>query len=143
MSHVAPTQVDPATRQCPRCRRDCTDCPPQAKYCVNCGKRLPGPFTILARRALLALYSLRQPPLLQFGPPIGKFYVYRGPADRSLILTGYGNALFHLGRTYEHRPPPTRNLPEALRCYLKSARLGNEQATQRLQALPPPAETHV
>ena len=43
------------------------------------------------------------------------------------ILVGYSNAMFKLGWTYERGV--MRNLPEALRCYRKSARLGNLDAT--------------
>lgn len=49
----------------------------------------------------------------------------------SQILRGYANALYKLGRRYEivlgHRNPR-----EAVRCYLKAARLGNMMAFARL-----------
>ena len=57
---------------------------------------------------------------------------YRGDGDRSKVVTGYGNALFNLGWRYERGWGVRRNLPEALRCYSKSSKLGNLDATVRL-----------
>jgi TPR repeat protein len=42
--------------------------------------------------------------------------------------------MFNLGWRYERGNGTFRNLPEALRCYRKSARLGNADATVRLTA---------
>jgi len=53
---------------------------------------------------------------------------------RTPIVVGYGNALFKLGWRYERGQGDFRNLPEAIRCYRKSARLGNLDATVRLAA---------
>lgn len=52
-----------------------------------------------------------------------------GPATR--IIEGYANALFRLGAYYESSMS-SQNKSEAIRCYLKSARLGNTQALERL-----------
>jgi TPR repeat protein len=54
---------------------------------------------------------------------------YGGERDRSRIVAGYGKAMFNLGWRYERR----RNLPEAVRCYFKSSKLGNPDATARLE----------
>ena len=51
------------------------------------------------------------------------------PASR--IISGYANALFRLGAYYENSLS-SRNSNEAIRCYLKSARLGNLEALSRL-----------
>jgi TPR repeat protein len=51
---------------------------------------------------------------------------------RTPILIGYSNALFALGWRYERAGGTSRNLPEAIRCYRKSARLGNAGAMARL-----------
>ena len=51
---------------------------------------------------------------------------------RTAILMGYANALYHLGWRYERGAGTPRNLPEAKRCYKKSARLGNLDAVVRL-----------
>jgi TPR repeat protein len=48
------------------------------------------------------------------------------------ILIAYGNAMFRLGWRYERAGSASRNLPEAIRCYRKSARLGNLDAMVRL-----------
>ena len=58
--------------------------------------------------------------------------MYAGPNDRSKILLGYGNALFNLGWNYERRRGAARNFAEAVRCYRKSSKLGNLDATVRL-----------
>jgi TPR repeat protein len=57
---------------------------------------------------------------------------YTGDPDRSKVVTGYGNALFNLGWRYERGWGVRRNLPEAVRCYFKSSKLGNLDATVRL-----------
>ncbi|MDB5297443.1 MAG: hypothetical protein JWO31_3426 [Phycisphaerales bacterium] len=51
---------------------------------------------------------------------------------RSAVVVGYANALCRLGWRYESRPAAARNVPEAVRCYLKAARLGNPDALARL-----------
>jgi len=56
---------------------------------------------------------------------------------RTAILIGYANALYHLGWRYECGSGTPRNMPEATRCYKKSARLGNLDAIVRLA----PSET--
>ena len=50
----------------------------------------------------------------------------------SLILIGYGNAMFNLGRRYEAGQGTARNTDEAIRCYFKAAKLGNHNALARL-----------
>ena len=57
------------------------------------------------------------------------------PADagpRSPIVVGYSNALWRLGWRYEHGRGLSRNVSEAIRCYHKSAGLGNAEAAARL-----------
>jgi TPR repeat protein len=53
------------------------------------------------------------------------------PESSSEILRGYANALYNLGRRYEIAAA-NRNPREAVRCYLKAARLGNLMAFARL-----------
>lgn len=56
------------------------------------------------------------------------------------VLVAYASALFRLGWRYERGHGAHRNPAEAIRCYFKSARLGNVNAADRLGAtLPPPA----
>ncbi len=50
--------------------------------------------------------------------------------DRAPILIGYGKAMFQLGQKYESSG--LKNRKEAMRCYRKSARLGNSEAKNRL-----------
>jgi hypothetical protein len=49
------------------------------------------------------------------------------------IIRGYANAMFRLGLRYEVR----RNDDEALRCYGKASKLGNEDAAARMGELCP------
>ncbi len=55
------------------------------------------------------------------------------PTSRSAILRGYAAALYTLARRYEHGRAH-RNPAEAIRCFTKSARLGNAAAARRLAA---------
>jgi TPR repeat protein len=55
---------------------------------------------------------------------------------RSMILAGYANALYRLGWRYEAGLGTSRNSVEALRCYHKSAKLGNLAALARLGSGP-------
>ena len=54
---------------------------------------------------------------------------------RSPIVTGYANALCRLGWRYESHLGFERNVSEAVRCYLKAARLGNEEALAKLTGM--------
>jgi TPR repeat protein len=52
---------------------------------------------------------------------------------RSQMIFGYAAAMHNLGVRYEEgRRGTPRNLQEAVRCYIKSARLGNDRAMDRL-----------
>lgn len=64
-------------------------------------------------------------------PPPG-VPAFPGAESSSQIVRGYANALYSLGRRYEIDAGPGRNRREALRCYLKAARLGNIMAFARL-----------
>ncbi len=64
-------------------------------------------------------------------PPID----HRGP--RAPVVVGYSNALWRLGWRYEHGRGAIRNMPEALRCYSKSAGLGNVEAAARIDSRGP------
>jgi TPR repeat protein len=50
----------------------------------------------------------------------------------SAVVQGYGNALYRMGRRYESGDGAASNPREALRCFSKSARLGNFWAMARL-----------
>jgi TPR repeat protein len=56
-----------------------------------------------------------------------------GPVGpRAPVVIGYSKALWRLGWRYEHGRGAVRNVPEAMRCYGKSAGLGNVEAQGRL-----------
>ena len=135
-----PTAAAPA--KCLRCATDLTHLPESARYCPRCGldSQAP-PAALLSREAAVRLSGadllgewrhlcqLTQPipidPAPQTLPPT---------EAHSLILQGYGNALYKLGRRYESCNGAARNLREASRCYLKAARLGNFWALALLAA---------
>ena len=118
------------TRQnadCPTCGRDLGGLG-QAVYCPGCGQKI--------------FSRTKWGRLIGFGMAIFhslSFGRFRNPQQmpidrtgRTPILIGYGNAMFNLGWRYERGCGTHRNLPEAVRCYKKSARLGNVDATIRL-----------
>ena len=113
---------------CRTCGEAVADLPPAARYCPGCGARVRPPLSRLDRaRRLLAHLAGRA----ETAPPTAT-----GPTTR--ILVGYGNALFSLGWRYERGTRARRNMPEAIRCYRKSARLGNVDAAVRLGTSTPP-----
>jgi TPR repeat protein len=96
-----------------------------ARFCPDCGSRIPMPprrhFTLV--RQILPLIHLGRGNVVDDTPT---------QPGRTAILIGYANALYHLGWRYERGSGTPRNLPEAKRCYTKSARLGNLDAVIRL-----------
>ncbi len=113
---------------CQCCGRDLDGLCPRAVYCPDCGKKLPALWRNGGRASAAG-------GLVRF--LTGRFRARSDlAADTAAsgactpILTGYGRALFGLGWRYEKGN--SRNLPEAIRCYRKSARLGNPDAMTRL-----------
>jgi TPR repeat protein len=99
----------------------------QAIYCPGCGQRIRRKNNRrLNWAAILYVLTLGRFPHRVPGP------TNTSSGDRTPILIGYGNAMFNLGWRYERGSGTCRNLPEAMRCYKKSARLGNMDATVRL-----------
>ena len=115
--------VDPTSTpaRCGGCAADLSALPTQATFCPGCGRRLRPARSIWRTTASTVARLWRGKPL----PPVPD-----GP--RAPIVVGYGNALWRLGWRYEHGRGTTRNVPEALRCYRKSAGLGNAEAQSRL-----------
>ena len=112
-----------ADPRCPGCGERLSPLPVQAVFCPACGRRLVVPLT--PWRIAVAIVSR-----LVSGPgpePTDK----RGP--RAAVIVGYSNALWRLGWRYEHGRGAIRNVPEAIRCYRKSADLGNAEAQSRLE----------
>lgn len=91
---------------------------------------------------LRAAFDANQPspakeaqPVAGASPPVATSFVpaFRTAAGAaSLVLIGYANAMFRLGRRYERGHGVSRNPGEAVRCYTKAARLGNVAALDRL-----------
>jgi predicted RNA-binding Zn-ribbon protein involved in translation (DUF1610 family) len=117
---------------CPGCGRDLSGLD-RAIFCPGCGRQLQFQISCRERLTNSACALLSSLTFGRFG---------RGPhvpsaeinTDRAPILIGYGRAMFNLGWRYERGQGSFRNLPEAIRCYRKSARLGNLDATVRLAA---------
>lgn len=118
---------------CACCGRDLTNLQTGARFCPDCGSKIP----VLRHRHFSMIRRVL--PLIHLGrgdvPDTGA-----GPG-RTAILIGYANAMYHLGWRYERGNGTPKNLPEAKRCYKKSARLGNLDAIVRLA--PSESETPV
>ena len=132
--------VIPVQARCLRCDHDLTRLPEAARFCPRCGLDMLGspPATFLP-------YQPNQNPRLAglLGGWEHLFHIFHAsgqsgvtqspsPQATSVVVKGYGNALYRLGRRYELGPGAISNPREALRCYSKSARLGNFWAMARL-----------
>jgi len=129
---------------CLRCGADLSRLPEVARYCPRCG---------LDTRAASAAHLPAGAPV---GPPppaqvlggwkhlsqwldapshsprqIGPVTLPTADAT-SVMIQGYGNAMYRLGQRYEGMWGTGANAREALRCYSKSARLGNVWALARI-----------
>jgi hypothetical protein len=108
-------------QQCPRCFWELSAIAGVARFCPRCGMQLapvpvdPVPVPAVDRQAELAAIS----------PATGA---------HSLILIGYAAAMTNLGCRYETGFGMPRNEDEAIRCYIKAARLGNSLALERLSS---------
>jgi TPR repeat protein len=100
----------PVLPPCPDCHSDLSNIPVIAKFCPHCGTGLEGRVTAVPARNAAPFARLTD------------------------MVVGYANAMCRLGWRYEVGPAGTRNPREAARCYFKSARLGNSEARERLQA---------
>jgi TPR repeat protein len=95
-------------------------------FCPECRRRLADPPTLLDRLAHAAHAVLHFHRTALPTTPVGLV------ASSSAVVRGYGAALYNLGWRYERGAG--RNVPEAVRCYRKSARLGNPAAANRLKS---------
>ena len=110
---------------CIACGRDTTQLQLAARFCPDCGAKLQ----MAHRRRFQMCRQIL--PLIHLGR--GELFDAELPVrGRTAILIGYANAMYRLGWRYERGSGIPRNLPEATRCYTKSARLGNLDAMIRL-----------
>lgn len=111
--------------RCPRCACDGSALPTDARFCPHCGHPWP------------ALVHALDQPAPQSPPPV----IDPPPLPHSLIIQAYACALAHLGQRYQLGHGVQRNPDEALRCYLKAARLGNDPARSHLARLGIPQDS--
>ena len=140
---AGPAGVAPA--QCLRCGADLSRLPEEGRYCPRCGldSHASPPAALLLgdsrdKHQLSDTLGAWQH-LTQFRVsndiPAPRVPQPQAPAVASSeILEGYANALYKLGQRYERAQGVGGNFREALRCYCKSARLGNLWAMGRLAA---------
>jgi len=137
----APVAAMPA--RCHRCSADVSRLPVAARFCPRCGLEVHAPASMDAAVVTddavweqLASHWLR----VTGAPPSGDGQ--GGERVHSLILLGYANAMYNLGFRYELGRGAARNPREAVRCYLKAARLGNPWALARLAPRDPHLPEH-
>ncbi len=127
MNGFAPAHLsDLNGTRCPGCDLDLCALPATATFCPGCRRRLRPERTLWVTlpTILCRLWRGRgDPPVDRSGP-------------RAPVVVGYGKALWRLGWRYEHGRGMSRNVPEAMRCYRKSAGLGNVEAAARIDAVP-------
>jgi TPR repeat protein len=132
MSDAAPDDDDGVPR-CAACELRLEHLPIAARFCPWCGEALP------ARAAAMLPASPRSQLRERMDKLRAIVREHIGDEDaspdqlaleeiHSLMLLGYANAMLHLGWRYENGSGVARNPAEAVRCYSKSARLGNPYA---------------
>jgi hypothetical protein len=123
---------------CQRCGGNLSRLPEAARFCPQCGLDRhgtpPGVFLtnpIEEQRPLDDVLS-------RWLHAVGLSHRVRATRDSSSeispvssIVEAYAHAMYRLGRRYDSAGP-TGNRREAMRCYCKSARLGNASALARL-----------
>jgi len=109
---------------CQGCASNLSALPAMARFCNRCGRAVPEGFS-----------AMKEPP----AEPETTIASTAESFPRPLILIAYGRALFNLGVRYETAVGSRRNVQEAVRCYWKAARLGDEAARDRCSAYAVPA----
>jgi len=132
--------VSPVQARCLRCDHELSRLPETARFCPRCGLDMLGspaasmlPYETDQNRRMSGLLGGWEH-LFHIFHASGQSGVTKvsSPDTTSAVVQGYGNALYRLGRRYESGNTSTNNPREALRCYSKSARLGNFWAVARL-----------
>ena len=103
---------------CARCGLDVQALPKTRRFCPRCGFKLA---VESAEPAVIYRHPLPAMPVEQQHEP-----------SHSLMISGYATAMNKLGVRYEVGQGVARNEDEAIRCYGKAARLGDEDARTRL-----------
>ncbi len=136
---TAGMRVAPA--HCLRCGADLSRLPDAARYCPRCGlDGLASPPAALLTGATQCRAGLSQmlggwqhlSQLVAVPTALNDIVSMPSADATSVMVKGYGNALYRLGQRYETAPGAGANAREALRCYSKSARLGNVWALARI-----------
>ena len=111
--------------RCEECKADLSRVPAEAQYCPRCGRELTakhGGARSWVGSCLDPMDEEMPPPPFDPNQPV-----------HSQVIFGYAAAMHNLGVRYEEgRKGTPRNMQEAVRCYIKSARLGNDRALDRL-----------
>jgi hypothetical protein len=121
-------QYDEDESHCMRCGLELYDLPITRRFCPRCGLNLS------AGALVPVSLVIAHPPL-----PVLPLVEPLEPAH-SLMIAGYATAMTKLGVRYEVGQGVARNEDEAIRCYGKAARLGNEDARTRLERWEAPDE---
>jgi len=123
---------------CSRCGADLSRLPRAARFCPRCGfdchaGAMDAAVAEVAPSPPALLGGWKHPPEIPHVPPALLPRVSLPPLHpTSMMVEGYGNAMYRLGQRYEAGPGANANTHEALRCYSKSARLGNAWALARI-----------
>jgi hypothetical protein len=124
---------------CDRCGAELGKLPASARFCPRCGRARDGFAASAAPVGGPEMQRLAQ----QSGPVDWRAalglersaeFIARQPASAptSAVLQGYASAMHSLGEKYEAGRGAVRNEREAVRCYFKAAKLGSEEAHERL-----------
>jgi TPR repeat protein len=125
-----PPAPPPEPGRCPQCLFDLSRLPKAAQFCPRCGydrHPLAGVADAFSQPRVIdwneELARLDRPPLL-----------VDNAEAHSVILSGYAAAMGNLAVRYEAGLGAQKNEDEAIRCYVKAARMGDEHARDRLAA---------
>lgn len=115
MANVPSPRSGPAAEpgRCGSCQADVSRLPLSARFCPRCGRMIDSEPLPTAQMPRVFIPSEHRP--------------------HSVMLKGYASAMAGLGERYEAGAGVQRNEREAVRCFLKAARLGSPKAADRLE----------